>query len=129
LTADDIADAERRRGLLSQRASAFFETHDLLVTPAAIVAPFDVDIRALDEVEGVKLDNYYEWYSIAYAITLTSLPAISLPCGFTKSGLPVALQLVGPPRGEARLLGAARLMEQVFGIAGRMPIDPMPPRG
>jgi amidase len=114
--------------MLYQRAAAFFEEYDLLVTPAAVVAPFDVDIHALDEVEGVKLDNYYEWYSIAYAITLTSLPAISLPCGFTRSGLPVALQIVGPPRGEARLLGAARMMEQVFRLASRMPIDPMPPR-
>lgn len=126
MTAGDIADAERRRGQLYQRAAAFFKDFDFLVTPAAIVAPFDVDIRALDEVEGVKLDNYYEWYSIAYAITLTSLPAISLPCGFTKSGLPVGLQIVGPPRGEARLLSVARMMEEVFGIAGCLPIDPMP---
>jgi amidase len=128
MTAGDIADAERRRGQLYQRAAAFFEDYDFLVTPAAIVAPFDVDIRALDEVEGVRLDNYYEWYSIAYAITLTSLPAISLPCGFTKGGLPVGLQIVGPPRGEARLLGVARMMEEVFGISARLPIDPMPPK-
>ncbi len=129
LTAEDLADAERRRGLLYQRAASFFDKYDLLLTPAAIVAPFDVKIRALDEVEGVKLDNYYEWYSIAYAITLTSLPAISLPCGFTRDGLPIGLQIVGPPRGEARVLAAARLMEQVFGIAERLPIDPMPPKG
>lgn len=128
LGAEELAQAQRGRGELYRRAAAFFETHDLLVTPAAVVAPFDVDIRALDEVEGVKLDNYYEWYAIAYAITLTSLPALSLPCGFTREGLPVALQLVGPPRGEARLLGAARLMEEVFGIAGRLPVDPMPAR-
>jgi amidase len=127
-TADSIGEAERRRGQLYARAAAFFDEFDLLVTPAAIVAPFDVRIRALDEVEGVKLDNYYEWYAISYAITLTSLPAISLPCGFTASGLPVALQLVGPPRGEARLLAAAHLMEEVFGIAQRLPIDPAPPR-
>jgi amidase len=127
-TADSIADAERRRGALYARAAAFFGEFDLLVTPAAIVAPFDVRIRALDEVDGVKLENYYEWYAIAYAITLTSLPAIALPCGFTGSGLPVALQLVGPPRGEARLLAAAHLMEGVFGIAGRLPIEPLPPR-
>jgi amidase len=127
MAAAEIADAERRRAQLYRRAAAFFDQYDLLVTPAAIVAPFDVDIRALDEVEGVKLDNYYEWYSIAYAITLTSLPAISLPCGFTKAGLPVGLQIVGPPRGEAPVLAAARMMEQVFGIAARLPIDPMPP--
>lgn len=127
MTAEEVGDAERRRGELYLRAARFFDDHDLLVTPAAIVAPFDVDIRALDEVEGVKLDNYYEWYSIAYAITLTSLPAISLPCGFTRAGLPVGLQIVGPPRGEARVLAAAALMEQVLGIASRLPIDPLGP--
>lgn len=127
-SAGDVAEAERRRGELHARAAAFFGEFDLLVTPAAIVPPFDVRIRALDEVDGVKLDNYYEWYAIAYAITLTSLPALALPCGFTASGLPVALQVVGPPRGEARVLAAAHLMEQAFGIAGRLPIDPMPPR-
>lgn len=129
MTAGEIADAERRRGELYHRAAAFFGEFDLLVTPAAIVAPFDVEIRALDEVEGVKLDNYYEWYAISYAITLTSLPAIALPCGFTKAGLPVALQLVGPPRGEARLIAAARMMEEVFAIAPRLPIDPLTPQG
>lgn len=127
ITAGEVAKAQRGRGELHRRAASFFDTYDLLVTPAAIVPPFDVGIRALDEVEGVKLDNYYEWYSIAYAITLTSLPALSLPCGFTREGLPVALQLVGPPRGEALLLGAARLMEQAFGIAPQLPIDPRAP--
>ena len=126
LSAGDIGEAERARGRLHARVAAFFGEYDLLVTPAAVVAPFDVNIRALDEVEGVKLDNYYEWYAVAYAITLTSLPAISLPCGFTREGLPVALQIVGPPRGEARLLGAARMMEEVFAIAPRLPIDPRP---
>jgi amidase len=128
MTAGEITDAERRRGELYQRAARFLGEFDLLVTPAAIVAPFDVDIRALDEVAGVKLDNYYEWYSIAYAVTLTSLPAIALPCGFTRAGLPVGLQIVGPPRGEARVLAAAAMMEQILGIASRLPIDPMPPR-
>jgi len=126
-TVEALADAERRRGELYRRAAAFFDEFDLLVTPAAVVAPFDVEIRALDQVEGAKFDNYYEWYAIAYAITLTSLPAIALPCGFTRSGLPVALQLVGPPRGEARLLTAAHRMEEVFGIASRLPIDPRIP--
>ena len=45
--------------------------------------------------------------TIAYAITLTACPALSLPCGFTAGGLPVGLQIVGPPRGEAQLLAAA----------------------
>ena len=126
LTAGSLAAAERARGRLYARVVEFFETYDLLVTPATVVAPFDVDIRAIDEVAGHKFENYFDWYTIAYAITVTSLPALSVPCGFTESGLPVGLQVVGPPRGEAALLGAAALFEQALGIAGQLPIDPRP---
>lgn len=126
LTAADIAKAERARSQLYDRAAEFFKTYDLLVTPATIVAPFDINIRAINEVNGHCFQNYFDWYTIAYAITITSLPALVLPCGFTKESLPVGLQVVGPPRGEASLLGAARLIEDLFGIAGRLPIDPKP---
>ena len=127
LTAESLAAAERDCGQLYARVVEFFETYDLLITPATVVAPFDIDIRAIDEVAGHKFANYFDWYTIAYAITATSLPALSLPCGFTANGLPVGLQIVGPPRGEAPLLGAAGLMEEVFGHATGLPIDPRPP--
>ncbi len=127
LTAENLAAAERARGQLYARVVKFFETYDLLVTPATVVSPFDVDIRAIDEVAGHRFENYFDWYTIAYAITVTSLPALSLPCGFTGNGLPVGLQMVGPPRGEAPLLSAAGLMEDVLGLAAQLPIDPRPP--
>lgn len=127
LTAENLAAAERARGRLYARVVKFFETYDLLVTPATVVSPFDVDIRAIDEVAGHRFENYFDWYTIAYAITVTSLPALSLPCGFTGNGLPVGLQVVGPPRGEAPLLSAAGLMEDVLGLAAQLPIDPRPP--
>ncbi len=127
LTAESLAAAERARSRLYARVVKFFETYDLLVTPATVVSPFDVDIRAIDEVAGHQFENYFDWYTIAYAITVTSLPALSLPCGFTGNGLPVGLQVVGPPRGEAPLLSAAGLMEDVLGLAAQLPIDPRPP--
>ncbi|HEX6102781.1 MAG TPA: amidase family protein, partial [Alphaproteobacteria bacterium] len=58
------------------------------------------------------------------AITLTSCPALSLPCGFTQAGLPVGLQIVGKPRGEAELLSAAAALEEVLGLARLTPIAP-----
>lgn len=125
LTSEDIARAERGRGLLAQRAAAFFDDYDLLITPATIVAPFDVNIRAINQCAGHEFENYFDWYTIAYAITATSLPALSLPCGFTSDGLPVGLQIVGPPRGEAPLLQWAKAIEDMFDLAGRMPIDPI----
>lgn len=124
LSVGELAEAERKRGALYARAAEFFTTYDLLVTPAAIVAPFDVKIRAINEVEGHKFENYFDWYTIAYAITATSLPAMSVPCGFTQAGLPVGLQFVGPPRGEASLLAAATLFEGLMGISQTLPIDP-----
>ncbi|HEY0525000.1 MAG TPA: amidase family protein [Stellaceae bacterium] len=128
LTADEIARATRARIALYARVAAFFETYDLLVAPTVIVPPFDVDRRYVEEVGGRRFENYVDWLGMTYAITLTACPALSLPCGFTAGGLPVGLQLVGPPRGDAALLGHAALLEAALGLAGRTPIDPRPPR-
>jgi amidase len=77
----------------------------------------------------VPFDNYVEWLRITSAITLTSCPVVALPCGFTGEGLPIGLQLVGRPRGEWELLQAAAALEQVFGVAGRLPVEPDGDRG
>lgn len=125
LNADDIGWAERERSLMQQRTAVFFETHDVLATPAAIVPPFDVRQRYIDKLGEHKFGSYIDWVTIAFGITLTGCPALSLPCGFTASGLPVGLQLVGPPRGEAKLLKIAAAIEDVLGIADWVPIDPV----
>jgi amidase len=128
LTIEEVGRAERARGALFHRVVAFFQSYDLLVTPTAIVAPFDKTIPWVKQVEGRRLDDYVAWLTLAGAITLASCPAISVPCGFTKAGLPVGLQLVAAPRAEARLLSAAKLFEDAVGIANLVPIDPRPPR-
>lgn len=127
LSADEIGRAERARAALCRRMAAFFSDYDLLALPAVIVPPFDVDIRYIEEAAGQKFDNYVDWLKITYAITLTSCPAISVPCGFTADGLPVGLQIVAPPRAEARLLSAAAALEAHLGLAGKLPIDPRNP--
>jgi amidase len=124
LTASDIARAELARGALYHRVAEFFRSYDLLLCPAACVPPFDVKVRWLKELNGVAFDNYVEWIRITYAVTLTSCPALSLPCGFTRDGRPVGLQMVGRPRGEAELLGAAAALEEILDIAKLVPIDP-----
>ena len=124
LTADAIGGAERARGALYRRVTAFFEEHDLLLCPAACVPPFDVRTRWIRELEGVAFESYVEWLRLTYAITLTACPALSLPCGFTADGRPVGLQLVGRPRGEAALLAAAAAVEQLVAVAPLLPVDP-----
>jgi len=123
-TADDTIRAERLRGQLYHRISAFFERYDLLVCPAAPVPPFPVEINYPEVIDGVRSETYIDWIGITFAITLTSCPVVAIPAGFTASGLPVGVQLVGRPRGEAALLGAAALFEQATGLAKRVPLDP-----
>lgn len=121
----DVEKAQVARGALFHRVRVFFEQYDLLVCPTVSVPPFDVNIRYLTDVDGVRMDNYVDWLLLTFALTLTACPAISVPCGFTKSGLPVGLQLVGPPRGEAQLLSAAALFEEAVGLMEKTPIDPV----
>lgn len=124
LTGAEIARAEAQRGTMFRRMAAFFETYDLLVCPTTIVPPFPVEQRYVTECDGVTFESYVDWLMIVHAITLCCCPAISIPCGFTKGGLPVGLQIVAPCRGEARLLAAAKLMEDVLGLGAITPIDP-----
>ena len=124
LTVEQVARAEAQRVALAARAEQFFKTYDLLLAPATIVPPFPVQNRYVAECAGKRFDNYIEWLGIVYAITLACCPALSLPCGFTKSGLPVGLQMVGPSRGEAKLLAGAKVLEDILGLRGTTPIDP-----
>ncbi len=126
LTVEQLERAEAQRVAMTARTLEFFGSYDLLLTPATIVAPFPVENRYVAECAGKKFDNYVEWLGIVYAITLVCCPALSLPCGFTASGLPVGLQMVAPPRGEAQLLAGAKVLEDILGVRGTTPIDPRP---
>jgi amidase len=124
LTIEQIERAEAQRVAMTARALEFFKTYDLLLCPATIVSPFPIQDRYVGECDGRKFDNYVEWLGIVYAITLACCPALSLPCGFTASGLPIGLQMVAPPRGEAQLLAGAKALEDLLGVRDTTPIDP-----
>jgi amidase len=124
LTVEQLERAEGQRVAMTARTLEFFKTYDLLLTPATIVAPFPLENRYVAECAGKKFDNYVEWLAIVYAITLACCPALSLPCGFTASGLPVGLQMVAAPRGEAQLLAGAKVLEDILDLRGTTPIDP-----
>jgi amidase len=124
LSVEQLERAEAQRVAMTARTLEFFKTYDLLLAPATIVAPFPIENRYVAECAGKKFNNYVEWLGIVYAITLVCCPALSIPCGFTASGLPVGLQMVAPPRGEAGLLAGARVLEDILGLRGTTPIDP-----
>jgi len=114
LNRDEILAAMAAQGEVFHNASRFMQDYDLLICPAAIVAPYPVEERYPGFADGLAYSEYYRWLAIVYAITTTTLPVITLPCGKTESGLPVGLQLIGKAHGESDLFACASYLEQVF---------------
>ena len=124
ITPETLFEAERVRSQLARRMARFFETHDLLICPTASIAAFPVEQKFVTEIDGKPCQTYIDWFAVTFVLTLTACPVLSIPCGFTAEGLPIGLQLVGKPRGEAALLRAGKWIEEQFDIAPMLPIDP-----
>jgi amidase len=121
LTGADVARGYRQRTALSQRMVDFFESYDVLVLPVSQVPPFPADQEFPASINGRSMESYLDWMRSAYFITVTGCPAISVPAGFTPSGLPVGVQIVAPHNQERRLLEVAYAFEQVTGHGDRRP--------
>jgi len=114
LTPQRIAEAEKERTNLYRRVREFFTRFDLLLTPTVAVPPFPVELSYPQQINGKAMENYTDWLLMTYAITLTGYPAISIPCGFTREGFPVGLQIVGRKLAETTVLKAAAAFEAMF---------------
>jgi amidase len=124
LTVADLSRATTLWGALAERVSAFFAGFDVLACPVSQVAPFDVDLDWVHEIDGVPQESYLDWMRSAYLISVTGLPAISVSAGFTPGGLPVGLQLVGRRRAGWQLLAVAAAFENATGYAQTAPSLP-----
>src|SRR5712691_12181754 len=82
---------------------------------------YDIDQQYVTEIEGAPMESYIDWMRSCYYITMTSLPAISVPAGFTPEGLPVGLQIVGRHQDDWGVLQIARAFEQANALTPRFP--------
>ena len=121
LTPVAIGRAEKLRSALWQRVRRFMEGYELLVLPTVAVKPFPIEQSYPTEIGGKHLENYTQWFSLTYAISVLGLPVISVPAGFTRDGLPVGIQIVGRRRQETAVLAAAAAFEQAAPWADRIP--------
>jgi amidase len=121
LSALEVGRANERRSELYQRVCAFMDDHEFLLCPVNQVPPFDVTTPYPTEINGVEMENYIAWMKSAYYITLTGLPAISVPCGFTDDGLPVGIQIVGRLHDDFGVLQLAYAFQQATEVWKRRP--------
>lgn len=135
LTVGDLGRATRLRAAVADQVNDFLSDFDVLACPVSQVAPFEVALDWVHEIDGRPMATYLDWMASCYLISLTGLPAISVPAGFTRGGLPVGLQLVGRRRGDWDLLALAHAFEAVTGCTERLPAatpslwDGAPPSG
>ena len=108
-TLADYLAAHARRAELTQAMLRFHERYDLLLTPQMPLPAFEAG--RVTPADGRFGEDWIGWSPYTYPFNLTQQPAASVPCGFSKDGLPLALQIVGPPRGDAMVLRAARAFE------------------
>lgn len=121
LSSRDVARGELLRTRQWERVREFLETRDLLITPTTATPPFPLDQPHVLMVNGQPLGKGMQRSFLTYAFSVMGLPAISIPCGFTRDGLPVGLQIVGKRRGDAAVLRAAAAFEAACPWAARRP--------
>jgi amidase len=107
VTTSELAAAEETRGRIWHRLRELFTRFDHLLTPCVAVPPFPVEQNYPDTIAGRPMQTYIDWIAPTFVLSLTGLPVASVPCGLDSSGLPVGVQVVGRPHGDATVLAVA----------------------
>jgi amidase len=112
MTAADIGRALARQARMYEQSRQFFERYDYFILPVTQVAPFDVNVPYPTQIAGTPMATYIDWMRSCWYVTFMSNPAMSVPAGFTATGLPIGIQIVGRYHGEWSLLQMAHAFEQ-----------------
>jgi amidase len=120
-TAADVAHASARQSLMFKQSADLFQRFEYFILPVTQVAPFDVNVPYPKEIAGTPMDTYIDWMRSCWYVTFMSSPAISVPAGFTNTGLPVGIQIVGRARSEWSVLQLAHAFEQATRHGARRP--------
>ncbi len=111
LSARDVYDASVARSKFFAQISQRFEHYDYLALPSAQVWPFDATWDWPKSIGARQMDTYHRWMEVVIYATLAGLPAISVPAGFDRSGLPMGMQLIGRPQADLAVLQIAAAYE------------------
>ncbi|MBO1076721.1 amidase [Roseomonas marmotae] len=111
-SAADVARASVLQTQIYRRWQQFFASGvDVIVSPAMTISPRPWSELYPTEIDGVATKSYFHWLANAYAVTVTGHPAISLPLGLDKAGMPFGFQIVGPRGGDALVVAVAAAIE------------------
>ncbi|MEO0672333.1 MAG: amidase family protein [Pseudomonadota bacterium] len=113
-TAAEVARAHAEQTALYRRFFAFFETHDILICPAAAVSPFPHTDWSVTAIDGEEMPTYMRWLALTYALTTALACSVTIPCGVDRDGMPFGIQIAGPNGADAQVLAVALALEKVL---------------
>jgi amidase len=111
---EDIARAFSTQTTLYHRWQSFFSQYDVILTPSITISPRSWRELYPAEIDGTPTRTYFHWLAMAYAVTVVGHPALSLPVGLDRNGMPFGLQIVGPRGGDALVLRVAAELEALL---------------
>src|SRR5579863_523391 len=121
LTGPYLSRLEVKRSALYRRFQHFLEKYEFLVMPVTQVLPFDVNTHYPTEINGVPMLTYIDWMRSAYYISIVGNPAISVPCAFSKTGLPIGIQIIGRHNADLSVLQMGYAFEQATKTGNQKP--------
>jgi amidase len=121
LTGPQLSRIEAKRTALYQRLCAFKGEYEFFILPVNQVLPFDVNTHYPTEIAGVPMENYLAWMKSAYYISAAGNPAMSVPCAFSSTGLPIGMQIVGRHHDDWGVLQLGYAFEQATHVGQRRP--------
>jgi len=114
LSALDVAQALRQQTALYRRWQLFFDRFDVILSPAVTISPRPWSELFPSSIDGKPTRTYFNWLALAYAVTVVGHPAVSLPVGLDRNGMPFGLQVVGRRGGDAQVLAVAAALERLL---------------
>lgn len=114
MTLADSAWAQAEQTRIFRHFQAAYEHYDVILSPTTPVSPFPWTQLYASHVDSREQENYYRWLALTYVVTLTTHPALSLPCGVDHAGMPFGLQIIGPFHGDRKTLAVSHALEQAF---------------
>ncbi|MEM9271203.1 MAG: amidase family protein, partial [Pseudomonadota bacterium] len=121
-TSTELHAASVARSQWFAQAAHLFERFDALALPTAQCWPFDVTLDWPKDIAGAEMDTYHRWMEVVVPASLIGLPALGMPAGFSDQGLPMGLQLIGPPQSDFSLIACAKAYHEAAPWSGRRPV-------
>jgi amidase len=121
MSAFDVTNATIARTRWSNAFHRLFEQYDFLVMPTAQLFPFDINETWPHQIAGKTMRSYHEWMVAICTVTLSGCPALAVPAGFSSSGLPMGIQIIGPVHHDLECLKIGHAYEQASNWTAKRP--------